>query len=793
MSGNRPAVSGLLRIGDTVPRYEDARLLTGRGRYTGDLRLPGEAHLAAVRSPHASARIVSIDTTAALAMPGVLCVLTGRDLGALGTFPSRIRRNGADGKPMFEPPRRVLPIEAVRHVGEAVAVVVAETPALARDAAERVEVEYAALPAAASIEAAVCAGAPAVWPEVADNLAFVYTAGDRAGVEAAFACAAHRVRLQTRINRITANAIEPRCALADCEPAGGRLTLYVSVQTPHGLRNDLCTRIFGMPASRLRVVAPDVGGGFGMKSGDYPEYALVLWCARLLGRPVRWTADRSESFLADHQARDNLWDLELALDAGHRFLAVRARSQANLGAYLAYAGTHQATTNVGCLAGVYATPAMHIEVRGIYTHTHCVSPYRGAGRPEALYAMERLIDQAACELGVDRIELRRRNLVRAEQMPWKTALTFTYDSGDFPGAFERVLTISGWAGFEARRTAAAARGRLRGIGFAFAIEIAGGPIDRPFEEYAEVRIDPTGSMLLAIGTHNHGQGHETSLRQIASETLGLEGERIEIVYGDTDLVAHGRGTFGSRSMSSGGAALLAASAKVEAKAMRIAAHLLEAAAGDIERRGQGWFVAGTDRGVSWDQVAAAAYATAQLPADIEPGLYASATVCTDAPTFPNSAHVCEVELDPETGCVSLQGYWVVDDVGRVVNPALLYGQIHGGVAQGLGQVLMENIAYDAEGQLLTGSFMDYAMPRAEDLIDFEVESRPVPTRANPLGVKGAGEAGTVGALPAAVNAILDALRPCGIAHLDMPLTPEKLWRAMQSTPIQPVPSPRSVP
>ena len=770
----------MLRIGESVPRFEDHRLLTGRGRYTADVRPGGEAHLCVVRSPHAHARIVSIDASGALAMPGVLCVVTGRDIAALGTFPSRIRRSGADGRPMFEPPRRVLPLESVRHVGEGVAVVVAETPAQARDAAECVEVGYASLPAVASIEAALAPDAAAVWPEAPGNVAFIYTAGNREGVERALASAAHLVRLRTRINRVTANAIEPRNALAEIDLSSGRLTLHASVQTPHGLRNDLCGRIFGMPASRLRVVAPDVGGGFGMKSGDYPEYALVLWCARLLGRPVRWTADRSESFLADHQARDNAWDLELALDAGFRFTGVRALSHANLGAYLAYAGTHQATTNIGCLAGVYATPAMHVEVRGIYTHTHCVSPYRGAGRPEALYAMERLIDQAADELGIDRIELRRRNLVRADQMPWKTALTFTYDSGDFPGAFERVLEVSDWRGFEARRAAASARGRLRGIGFAYAIEIAGGPIDRPFEEFAGVRIDPTGSMLLAIGTHNHGQGHETSLRQIASEALGLAAGRIEILYGDTDQVAHGRGTFGSRSMSSGGAALLAAADKVEAKATAIAAHLLEASAEDVERRAGEYFVAGTDRSVSWEQVCATAYAPSLLPSGIEPGLYADATVCTDGPTFPNSAHVCEVELDPETGSIEVTGYWVVDDVGRVINPALLHGQIHGGVAQGLGQVLFEDIHYDAEGQLLTGSFMDYAMPRAADLPLFTIESRPMPTNANPLGVKGAGEAGTVGALPAAVNAIVDALRPFGIRHLDMPLTPEKLWRAMRA-------------
>ena len=773
-------MSDPIRIGESVPRYEDKRFLTGRGRYTADLRFHGEAHMAVVRSPHASARIAGIRADAALAMPGVLLVLTAKDLAHLGTFPNRIRRNGADGKPMYEPPKHVLAVEQVRHVGEAVAVVVAETAMQARDAAEAIEVDYDVLPAVPTIEAAIAPGAAAVWPERPDNVAFVWSAGNREATERALGGAAHRVRLSTRINRVTANAIEPRAALGDCDPSDGRLTLTVSTQVPHGLRNDLCGRVLGIPASRLRVIAPDVGGGFGMKSGDYVEYALVLLCAERLGRPVRWTADRAESFLSDHQARDNLWDLELGLDRDYRFVAVKAHSYANLGAYLAYAGTHQATTNVGSLAGVYATPAMFAEVHGLYTNTHSLSPYRGAGRPEALYAMERLVEHAARELGVDRAELRRRNLVKPEQMPWKTALVFTYDSGDFPGAFERVLEISGWNTFESRRAEAAARGKLRGIGFAFAIEIAGGPAERPFEEYAEVRVDPTGSVIVATGSHNHGQGHETSFRQIASEAMGLSPDRIAIVFGDTDKVAHGKGTFGSRSMSSGGGSLVAAAAKVEAKAKAIAAHLMEASAGDIERRGARFHVAGTDRSVSWEQVAQAAFSPPMLPVGMEIGLFADAAICVDAPTFPNSAHVCEVEVDPDTGVAEVLGYWVVDDVGRVINPKLLYGQIHGGVAQGLGQVLMEDIRYDTEGQLVTGSFMDYGMPRADDLPSLEVESRGTPTTANPLGVKGAGEAGTVGALPAACNAILDALAPRGVRTLDPPMTPERVWQALRS-------------
>jgi len=756
-----------------VRRFEDARLLTGRGRFVDDLRVPGETFLAILRSPHAAAQIASIDASRARRADGVLAVLTGVDLESLGHFSSRVRRSNADGVAMFEPPRSAMARDRVRFVGEAVAAVVAESLAAARDALELIDVAYMPVQAVASLEAARAPGAPVMWPQAAGNVAFVYCAGDRDGTERALAEAARVVEVALRVNRVTACAIEPRAAIAEWGAASGRATLHVTTQTPHGTRAELA-RILGIAEDRLRVVAPDVGGGFGMKSADYAEYAIALAAARRLGRPVRWTADRSESFLADHHARDNRWVVRLGFDAGLALVAAHAKSQANLGAYLAYAGTHQATNNVGSFAGVYAIGKLCVEVEGVYTNTGSVSPYRGAGRPEAAYALERSLDVAAQRLGLDRIELRRRMLVQPSQMPWSTGLVFTYDSGDFPAAFERVLDLSRWREFPARQAEATARGRWRGIGFAFAIEIAGGPVEKPFEEHADVRVDASARATLRLGTHSHGQGHETAFRQIASESLGLPAERIDVLFGDTDDVAEGKGTFGSRSMSSGGAALVASVGKVVAQARAVAARLLEAAEADVEMRDGCFAVKGTDRELGWERVAAAAR-----------GLAAASTLSTRGPTFPNSAHVCEVEIDPETGVLAVVGYWIVDDVGRVVNPMLLHGQIQGGVAQGLGQVLGEDLRYEADGQLVTASFMDYALPRASDIPAVGIESLPVPTSMNPLGVKGAGEAGAVGALPAAVNAIVDALARCGVSHFDMPATPERIWRTIQASSREP--------
>ena len=770
-------------IGSATPRFEDARLLRGLGRYTDDIRMPHEASMAIVRSPHAHARIRGIDTAAAAAAPGVLAVLTGADLLAdgWGTLHTIVERKQRDGSPMAHPPYRLLALDEARFAGDAVAIVIASSAAAAADARDLVDVDYEPLPSVTDAAVAVQPGAPAVWPdEVPDNVSFVYHLGDRAATDAAFARAHHVSRLDFRISRVSANPMEPRNAIGLHDPVEDRFTLYAGLQSPHLMRSVLSERTMMIPPHRLRVVSPDVGGGFGMKGALYPEYPLVLWAAKRVGRPVRWTATRSESFLADYHARDNVSTIELALDAHGVFLALRIRTLANIGAYLAHSAPHSSTNNLGGLAGVYRTPAIHAEVLGVFTNTPSNAPYRGAGRPEATYALEQVIDLAAREMGIDRVAIRRRNLIPPEAMPFRTGLVFTYDSGAFERNMDMALTEADWDGFPARRAEAAARGKLRGIGLANAIEIAGGPFRTPGEEGAEIRFDPSGSATLLMGSHNHGQGHETTFRQMAASFLGLKPERVRVVYGDTDLIPHGKGTFGSRSMMAAGTALSRASDKVIARGKVIAAHLMEAAEVDITFDAGRFSIAGTDRGVGIEDVARASYIPAQLPPDREMGFGALAITTPDEASFPNGCHVCEVEVDPETGEVDMARYLVVDDVGTVVNPLLVKGQIHGGVAQGLGQVLMEAIRYEpGSGQLQTGSFMDYAMPRAADVPAMTVISNPVPTPTNPLGVKGAGEAGCVGALPAITSALLDALAPVGVTAFEMPATPDRVWAAMQ--------------
>ncbi|MEQ9811840.1 MAG: xanthine dehydrogenase family protein molybdopterin-binding subunit [Azospirillaceae bacterium] len=769
-------------IGRSTVRVEDERFLKGRATYTGDLTFPDMAFLAVVRSPVAHARIRTIDVAAAETAPGVLWVIQPRDLvrAGVGTFSNRIRYKGTDGKPMFETPRTLLAGERVRYVGEPIVAVVAESREAAVDAADAVILDFEEIPALANLEAALAPEATQIWQEAPGNIAFEHLLGDKEAADRAFANAAHITQLEMRISRVTAAPIEPRVAVAQPDVRRRRTTLYCATQTPHGLRTELASRILRVPSARLRVVALDVGGAFGMKSNDFAEYGLCVLAAERLDRAVKWTADRSEAFVSDHHARDNLWRAELALDAEQRFLGMRTESFANLGAYLAYAGTHQATNNVGGLAGVYRTPAMVARVCGVYTNTQSVSPYRGAGRPEATFVVERLVETAAAELGIDPVELRRRNLIQPDEMPFKTGLVFTYDCGDFPNLMERALAEGDWDGFSYRREVSEARGRLRGRGLAMAIEIAGGPPGTPFEEFASLTIDASGSAFARVGTHSHGQGHETAFRQILAEWLGLPPDWIDIAYGDTDEVPHGRGTYGSRSIGAAGAALAACRDEIINKAKRIAAHSLEADSDDVTFRDGAFVIDGTNRGMSLKDVAAAAYQPAMLPKDVEAGLSAAHIVSTKGPTFPNSAHVCEVEIDRETGVVSVERYRVVDDVGTVVNPLLLHGQIHGGVAQGIGQALLENVVHDGDGQLLSGSFQDYAMPRASDLPMISIDSQGVPTAMTPLGTKGAGEAGAVGALVAVTNAVCDALRPFGVVHLDPPITSEKVWCAMQS-------------
>ncbi len=765
-------------IGQPVRRVEDLRLLRGLGRYTDDLRADGAAHCVFLRSPHAHARILRIDTATARATPGVLAILTGGDWQAddLGSIPCVVPRQRPDGSPMPRPPYLPLATGAVKHVGDAVAAIIATTRQAARDAAEAIEVDWDPLPAVTSGPEALRPGAPAIWPGLCDdNLCFRFTQGDEAATEAAFARAAHRVSLDFRITRVHANPLEPRAAIAEWDAAEERWTLRTGTQQPHGMRDQLAG-IMGEDASRIRLLAGDMGGGFGLRSNPTGEHAVLLWAARRLGRPVRWTADRGETLQAEPHARDNDSTVELALDADGTFLALRIRTVAGLGAYLAPMTPHSPTNNLGGLAGVYRTPHIFAEVLGAFINAPPTVPYRGAGRPEATYAVERAIDLAARELGLDRAEIRRRNLIQPGEMPFRTGLVFTYDSGDFPEGMRKALEAADWAGFPARRAEAARRNRRLGIGLANAIEISAGPFRATMEEAAEIRFSSDGSATLLLGSHNHGQGHETVFRQMAVAMLGLDFARIRVALGDTDALAHGKGTFGSRTVAAGGTALRMAADRIIARGKRIAAHMLEAAEADLEFERGHFRVAGTDRGVGIEAVARAAYAPGALPPGEEKGLAALAMVAAKDATFPNGCHLCEAEVDEETGEVRITRYLVVDDVGTVVNPLLLKGQIHGGVAQGLGQALMERIVFDESGQLLSASFMDYAMPRAADLPPIEVLGNHHPTPNNPLGAKGAGEAGTVGALPAVISAIADAI---GVAHLDMPATPERVWRAMR--------------
>ncbi len=760
-------------------RFEDPRLLRGEGRFVNDVNLPGQAYAVVLRSPHAHARIRSIDTAAATRAPGVLAIYTGADVArdGLGTTRMTLRRMRPDGSPMFAPPHPALAQERVRYVGDPVALVVAETLAQAEDAAELVEVDYEPLPSVTST-AAVGPGSPPVWDACPDNISNVFEAGDRAATDAAFARAHRVIRRRYVITRVHAQYMEPRGALGSYDPGEDRYTLYADVQYPHRVRNALASMVFRVPEHQVRVIAGDVGGAFGTKGWQYAEHRLVLWAAKKLRRPVKWACERREALLADEHARDNISEAELALDAQGCFLALRVRTTANVGAYVSSDRNLLPTFgNVGTLVGVYAIPAAHVHVTCVLTNTNPTAPYRGAGRPEATYVIERLIDDAARELEVDPVALRRQNLVPPAAMPYRTALGLTYDCGEFEKTMDEALALAGVAGFVARREASRQRRKLRGIGVANAIERAAAP----GLEFAEIRFDPSGTATIFMGTKNQGQGHETTFRQIVHERLGLDPGDVRVIDGDTDRVAFGMGTVGSRSTVIGGTALWLAADKVIAKGTKIAAGLLEAAEADIVLAEGRFGVVGTDRVVTIRDVARAAFQVATLPPGVEPGLYETGTFSPPADTFPYGCHVCELEIDADTGEVTLLNYVVVDDVGTVINPLTLKGQIHGGVAQGVGQALMEQVVYDADsGQLLTGSFMDYGIPRADTLCDIAVESHPVPTTLNPLGAKGAGEAGTVGALPAVINAVMSALTPLGVREFDMPATADRVWRAIQA-------------
>ena len=756
-------------VGQPVRRSEDRRFLTGRGRYVDDLTLPRMAHAVVLRSPHAHARIAAIDAAAARAAPGVLAVLTGEDYRAdgLGSIPCMSISDAIATGPARLTPTPALALDTARHVGAPVAFVVAETRDRALDAAETVSVDYEYLTAAVD--------AAAVWPEAPDNRCFAVEMGDREATEAAFASAHRVIALDLYNNRIAATPMEPRGAVGEYNAADDRYRLHLSCQNPHRVRQLLAQGVFGIPESRLSVVARDVGGGFGMKGGVFPEDALVLWAARRLDRPVKWIAERSESMASDAHARDQRASAEMALDSDGRILGLRVEADYNLGAHLAAGAGISPVHSTTLYSGVYAIPAIRATTRAAYTNTAWTSPYRGAGRPEATYLLERLIEKAARETGIDAIELRRRNFVAPGAMPYRTALDFEYDSGEFEAVMDDALDLADWDGFAARRAETEARGKLRGRGMACFLESAAMSNER-----MEIRFDASGSVTVVAGTFSHGQGHETVYAQMVSDWLGVDFASVRLIQGDTEAVSIGRGTFGSRSMSVGGSALRIAADRVIERGKEIAAQLMEAAPDDIAFEAGAFTVAGTDRSIGIADVASAAYAPFGFPAELGLGLEGVGDYAAGQGNFPNGCQIAEVEIDPETGEVALARLCAVDDSGRALNPLLLAGQIHGGIAQGVGQALMEDVVYDRDtGQLLTGSLMDYALPRADDLPSFALGAHDVPTPTNPLGVKGAGESGTVGAAPAAIHAILDALAPLGVTDIGMPATPERVWRAIQ--------------
>jgi carbon-monoxide dehydrogenase large subunit len=767
---------GEFAIGQPVPRFEDPRLVKGHGRYIADMVFPGMVYGYVLRSPHAHARIRSIDTSKARAAPGVLAVITAADykMAGFGDLPVPGGLKRRDGAPGYRPRYPALAEDRVRMIGDYVAFVVGETLYQAIDASELIEVDYEPLPAIVSTGEAIKPGAPLVWDDCPNNIGFVQVEGNKEATDAAFAKAAHVVKHDFVINRVTAATMEPRGCIGLFEPIEGRFTIYTTLQRTNVFQTELSQHVLKVPDSKIRVVCGDIGGSFGMKSAVYNEVALVLCAAKLIGRPVKWTATRSESFLCDAQARDNVTTAELALDKDGNFLGFRAKIIAAIGAYM-QTGMPAFTGNLGTLAGVYRTPASHIDVTAVFTNTQPVRPYRGNGRPEAGYVIERMVDLAADQLGIDPAELRKRNTIPPSAMPFKTSVTFTYDCGEFEKNLDLALQAADKKGFEARRAAARKNGKLRGFGFSNTIErsAAAGL------EGAEIRFDRTGSVSIFSGSINQGQGHETAFKQVVCDRLGLDPHEVTYIQGDTDQVFFAEGTGGSRSAAFSGSAFTLAAEKIEAKGKAIAAHMLKVDVADINFHEGIFSSPKSNRTLTIKEVAKASLDPNNLPKGMEPGLIEKAIYSGSVASYPNGVHVCELEIDEETGTVEIVNYNVVDDVGTVLNPLLLHGQIDGGIAMGVGQILMEDIKFDSSGQMLTGSFMDYAMPRAADLTAFHVDSNPVPTKTNPLGIKGAGEAGCVGAMPAVANALVDALSVLGIKHVPMPATPEVLWRAIK--------------
>ncbi|WP_299784650.1 xanthine dehydrogenase family protein molybdopterin-binding subunit [uncultured Roseobacter sp.] len=782
-------------IGASSKRREDVRFLTGAGNYTDDINIRGQAHVFFLRSDVAHGTITSIDTGAAAAMPGVVQIFTGADFEAVGGMPCGWQVTDKHGQPMQEPRHPILAHGKVRHVGEPIAAVVAETLEQARDAAEAIEVEIAELPAVVDMKAAVASDDVKVHDDLTSNLCYDwgFVEENKAATDEAFAKAAHVTTLELVNNRLVANPMEPRVAVGDYARGTQDHTLYTTSQNPHVIRLLMGAFVLGIPEHKLRVVAPDVGGGFGTKIFHYQEEAFVTFAAKACNRPVKWTSSRSEAFMSDAHGRDHVTKIELALDAENNFTALRTETFANMGAYLSTFAPSIPTWLHGTLmAGNYRTPLIYVNVKAVFTNTVPVDAYRGAGRPEATFQLERVIDQAARELGVDPVELRRQNFIT--EFPYATPVAVEYDTGDYHATMDKVLELSDRDGFAARRAESEARGKLRGFGINCFIEACGiAPSNLVGQlgaraglyESATVRVNATGGLVVMTGSHSHGQGHETSFAQVVADMIGIDENMVEVVHGDTANTPMGMGTYGSRSIAVGGSAMVRATEKIIAKAKKIASHLLEASESDIELKDGAFSVAGTDKSVAWGDVTLAAYVPHNYPLeDIEPGLEETAFYDPSNFTYPAGAYTCEVEVDPATGEVSIERFASADDFGNVINPMIVEGQVHGGIAQGIGQALLENCSYDENGQLLSASYMDYAMPRADNLpqMDHYVvdHSCQTPCTHNPLGVKGCGEAGAIGSPPTVINAIIDALQSGGhdVAHLDMPATPARVWAAM---------------
>ena len=778
-------------IGAALLRKEDKRFITGKGKYVDDINRPGQAYAYIVRSPEAHASITGIDTSEALKAPGVVAVFTGADMAedGVGGLPCAWGINNKDGSPMVEPTHPPLVVDRARHVGDQVAVVIAETKAQAKEAAALVDVDYEPLPAIAGLTQASADGAPLVWDEAPGNICFDWEIGDEAATNAAFEDAAHVVSIDIVNNRLIPNAIEPRAAIGDYDATDDSYTLYTTSQNPHVIRLLMGAFVLNLPEHKLRIVAPDVGGGFGSKIFLYAEEVIMTWASKRLERPVKWTAERSESFMSDCHGRDHITHADLALDAEGTFLGLRVRTDSNLGAYISTFGAAVPTYLYATLfAGCYATPAIYANVRTFFTNTVPVDAVRGAGRPEAAFVLERLVHKAAVQLGIDPVEIRRKNFIQVDQFPYQTPVALEYDVGDYHATLDVALELAEYDGFAARKEEAAKRGKLRGIGLSTFVEACGiapsalaGQLGcrAGLFEVGHVRVHPTGSITVFTGSHSTGQGHETTFAQLVSDRFGIPADQVEVVHGDTAQVAFGMGTYGSRSLAVGGSAIYMAMEKIIEKGTKIAAHMMEAAVEDVVFDAGNFTVTGTDKVKTIGEVAFAAYVPHDYPEGLEPGLDETAFYDPKNFTYPAGAHIVEVEIDPDTGVVELIGVACADDVGRVINPTIVDGQMHGGLAHGIGQALLESCIYDESGQLITGSYMNYTMPRAADLPFFKTGRHTTNCTHNPLGVKGVGEVGSIGVPPAVINAVLDALSSAGVEDIDMPATPERVWRALQ--------------